>query len=181
MTTDKKGFGASKRRSPEHYARILKLRVENIYKRSEKHFWERVDKKGVDDCWEWTRCKNMHGYGKLSWRGRLTKAHRVAWMLTYGDLKPTDWILHHCDNPACCNPKHLYVGDHAQNTRDAVERHCYRFGADHPMAKLTEKDVMNILALKGKDSQNSIANRFGVNSETIRQIMIGNHWKHISV
>lgn len=172
-------MNSNMQRSKEHYARIVKKRIENTYARSEKHFWERVKILGDDECWEWQRCRNFLGYGKVSWRGRLVKTHRLAYLLTYGSLCDKDWVLHKCDNPPCCNPRHLYKGDHAQNTKDAVERHAYSHGSKHKSAKLTEEKVIEILKLRGKFSGDKIGFIFGVGGEVIRRIFHGTAWKHV--
>lgn len=85
-------------------------------------FWSRVAL--VDDnarCWLWTG-RLFKGYGYFSYRGEC-RAHRVAFMLKHGPDSVRDvWILHHCDNRACCNPAHLYAGTHEDNMRDCQLR-----------------------------------------------------------
>ena len=89
-------------------------------------FWSQVDKSGGPDaCWPWTgRIRNAKGYGGFHVEGRFQVAHR--WLLGYLRGKPLKWPdeigCHRCDNPPCCNPAHLYIGDHHQNTLDAIER-----------------------------------------------------------
>ena len=89
--------------------------------------WAKVDRRGPDDCWPFTGSLNEYGYGAVrvgGRRGRLVKAHRLAWMLANDvhDLTPVDHICHHCDNPPCCNPAHLYRGDYASNITDKIVR-----------------------------------------------------------
>lgn len=77
-------------------------------------------------CWNWTGCKNNKGYGKMYFRGRLTTVNRVVGSLYLRlDENPKLHVLHNCDNPACFNPKHLHLGTHADNIREAKER--FRF------------------------------------------------------
>lgn len=105
-----------------------------------ERFWDHVKQGAPDECWEWqSSAKSEFGYGIFQMgRGIGTRAaHQVAWELTNGD-RDGHWVLHHCDNPPCCNPGHLYLGDAKANGRDMSERgrsrsakvtHC---PADHP-------------------------------------------------
>lgn len=90
-----------------------------------ERFWKNVDVRGPDECWEYgKKARGPKGHGMFQ-RGRglgTIGSHRMAWILTHGELKPGEWVLHRCDNPPCCNPEHLYVGDHEQNMRDMGER-----------------------------------------------------------
>jgi hypothetical protein len=73
-------------------------------------------------CWEWIGIRAVNGYGRLSFRGRARTVHRLihAWM--YGPILDGLCILHHCDNPPCVNPDHLYRGTYKDNTRDMYMR-----------------------------------------------------------
>ena len=85
--------------------------------------WGRVDRSaGPDGCWPWLGCLNRTGYGQIAdEEGALQLTHRVALSLSLG--RPlTAFALHHCDNPPCCNPAHLYEGTQADNIRDMVAR-----------------------------------------------------------
>lgn len=81
------------------------------------NFWKRVDKSGGDNaCWEWGG-RTHKNYGTWHWNGVTEGAHRIAYRLSTAD--PADrLVLHSCDNPICCNPKHLRLGTHADNSLD---------------------------------------------------------------
>src|SRR5947209_19812053 len=84
-------------------------------------FWRRVVVAGADDCWVWTGARSKSGYGRIGADRprRVLQAHRVAYELTNGvHLPPEDCVLHRCDNPPCCNPAHLFLGDRAVNNAD---------------------------------------------------------------
>jgi hypothetical protein len=80
-------------------------------------FWDRV--LIGDGCWEWQGATSGKGYGRVSVGGRKLSAHRVAWTLWNGPITSGLFILHHCDNPPCVRPDHLFEGTHLVNMRDA--------------------------------------------------------------
>src|SRR6266542_5251028 len=88
-------------------------------------FWARVDRSGGPNaCWPWTggRIIKGSGYGQFILHGKHTTAHRAAFELTYGAVLPGMQVCHTCDNPPCCNPKHLWVGTPADNMTDRIRK-----------------------------------------------------------
>jgi hypothetical protein len=87
-------------------------------------FWANVDQSaGPDACWPWTGT-NTHGYGELSIaQRRAVRAPRLSWEIAHGRPFPVGMnALHHCDNPPCVNPTHIYPGTQADNVRDMHAR-----------------------------------------------------------
>lgn len=91
--------------------------------------WSKVDKSGGEDsCWRWTKGVDKNGYGKLTrkvpgLRKQITlRAHREAYKLANGDIPENMFVCHTCDNPSCCNPKHLFLGLPKDNTADMVAK-----------------------------------------------------------
>lgn len=85
-------------------------------------FWALTDQAG--ECWEWRGRTHATGYGVARYRGQTIGAHRVAWIIAHGDapIPAGGFICHHCDNPPCVRPDHLYLGDRRTNAQDARSR-----------------------------------------------------------
>ncbi len=147
----------------------------------EDWFWPKVDIRGPDECWPWKWHRRRHGYGGLRREGKSLTASRVAWELANGPI-PVDpltgrelWILHRCDNPPCCNPAHLFVGTHEDNTMDAARK-----GRAGGKRKLQAEQVRKIRALAAEGrSQKSLAQQFAVDQTTISAIILRRSWAQI--
>lgn len=156
----------------------------------EERFWEKVDIRSDDECWEWKGSKNKKGYGEFWFpqRGKHTRAHQVSWILKYGDIRDSYCVLHKCDNPPCVNPKHLFLGTNQDNMEDRQQKGRWNsrflFGTEHPQHgenskhhKLSESDVHEIRSLKNQGtSLREIGKRFGVSHGVINNIIQGRKW-----
>ncbi len=87
-------------------------------------FWVKVKKEG--NCWEWIGAKVKDGYGgfmlKRDGKWKLWRVNRLMWAITNGEIPRGIQVLHECDTPHCCNPKHLWLGTPLQNMRDKCEK-----------------------------------------------------------
>lgn len=86
-------------------------------------FWSKVNKHGpragrLGCCWVWTAAHDQDGYGLFKLKGKMLRAHRVAW----GDVPLGLNVLHHCDNPPCVRRSHLFLGTVADNNHDAIAK-----------------------------------------------------------
>lgn len=156
-------------------------------------FWSKVNKLGPNDCWEWMARRNPKGYGTFRGPNGCTNAHRIAWELTFGPIPKGQPVLHDCpggDNPACCNPAHLWIGTVGDNNRDRHSKGRTACGIKIPLAKLTDQIVQQIradYAQTSKLSQRSpfhlrqweIAEKYGVGPDTISKIVTRKLWKHV--
>jgi transposase len=136
-------------------------------------FWERVDQSGgADACWPWTGCRMPRGYGKLYVsRVGTSYAHRVAFELTNGPISAGMVVCHHCDNPPCCNPRHLFVGTHKDNSQDASRKKRWpsRLGMYAGGRKVTDELISEIAASHTSgESMRSIAKRLGISRMAVR-------------
>jgi hypothetical protein len=94
-----------------------------------ERFWQYVVE--TEGCWLWTGTINKAGYGQITPRkGHKALAHRLSWMMLRGDIPPGMCVLHHCDNPPCVNPEHLFIGTAKDNMQDM-----YRKGRARPGGK----------------------------------------------
>lgn len=133
----------------------------------------------ITECWLWTGALNRDGYGSLTHGGRAESAHRAAYKVFVGPIKPPLQVLHHCDVRNCMNPKHLYLGVHADNMRDREVRGRVKHakGEDHRDAKLSEADVRAIRC--DARMQKVIAAEYGVARSLVSMICGHKIWKHI--
>ncbi len=146
-------------------------------------FWSYVQKKGPNDCWPWRRATNGK-YGRFALRkNELYYAHRFTYYLEYGIDPDILYVCHHCDNPLCCNPRHLFLGTQYDNLQDASKKG--RLGRNmqgekNGNVKLTEEKVKEIrYFLKIGIMQIIIAEMFNVTPTTILNIKKGILWKHL--
>lgn len=107
----------------------------------EERIMKFIDVKEENDCWEFKGSKNKDGYGKIGIGGKKNEsAHRVIFKIYNFDIPKNMVILHTCDNPSCCNPKHLVLGTQNDNIQDMVQkrRNKIRKGSIMPLELLDE-------------------------------------------
>lgn len=147
----------------------------------EQRFWEKVDKRGPEECWNWTAGKTKQGYGNIGTGGRgtpKTMAHRLSYEIAFGPIPDGKYILHSCDNPSCVNPAHLRAGTPKENVHDAMERGRLKnppllFGSKNFKAALTDEQV-KLIKMCGKEIKTSqLAKLFGVAHSTVARIRNG--------
>lgn len=148
-------------------------------------FWAKVEILGTDECWPWLASRDRHGYGHIGLGGReggTGYAPRVSWELHNGPIPEGLWVLHRCDNPACVNPAHLFLGTPKDNTADMmVKGRANRArGEDSGGAHFTAEQVVEIRATHARGrSMRALARQHGVSHSTISAMVHLRTWSHV--
>jgi len=149
-------------------------------KTPEQRFWERIDKRSVNECWEWMGRKEKEGYGIFTINGKRMATHRYSYELHNGSIDKKLDVLHKCDNPACCNFLHLFQGTHIDNMKDMISKNRHAIGEKIWSTKLTESEVIEIRErLQNKIPERTIAQEFGVSRGAISCIKRNDTWKYV--
>lgn len=154
-------------------------------KNTPESFWRKIDVQlNTNVCWNWLG-RTEKGYGRIKWNGRLEYVHRVAHELHYGIVPPRNLdVCHQCDNRACCNPYHLFLGTRQENVDDMIAkgRKVVAFGEKHGNAKLTDAQVVEIRQLfaAGGISKSALARRYNIYHGQIGKIIRGTARKSAS-
>ncbi len=165
---------ASKGLCKYHYERIRTGRAPVKPTRMEV-FLSRIAQDDSSGCWVWTAGRARAGYGVFGMDGRTITAHRAAWRLFRGEIPRGVFVCHHCDNPPCCNPDHLFLGTCADNVADMIskDRHARRERNGH--AKLNSRTVAAIRRCRGL-SHRELAERYGVSRSLIGMVLARKRW-----
>jgi hypothetical protein len=152
-----------------------------------KRFLMRVEMRGENECWPWTgsrlkvRGAQWHGQWTPTGGNAPEMTHRAAWRLFVGPIPDGQFVLHKCDNPACVNPAHLFLGSQADNVKDMWQKNRANprqtHGEKHWSAKLTAEIVQQIRGSHDRDAD--LAAKYGVARSTICDIRKRRIWKHI--
>jgi len=144
-----------------------------------------IDVKGPEDCWNWLGGKKS-GYGRISVNGYAENVTRVIYRLVYGSLLVDEVVMHSCDNPSCCNPKHLKAGSRRENAeqRDLRGRREPPIGTKNGRALVDEEFVRKVRleyleGFQGGITYRKLANRYQVKLALIANIVNRRTWKHI--
>lgn len=178
--TDKKYLQMCERAAKARASRSAKNKLpETIAAR----FWSKVDKRGPDECWPWTAGRIAFGYGHFRLHYRKINASRYAYILTNGPISDEILVCHECDNPPCCNPKHLFLGTHKDNAQDCIKKGRSKppSGESHGMAKLTDEKVKEIRQrYTNGERMIDLALEYEVTKTTIIEIVAGTHWLKVT-
>ena len=156
----------------------------------EQRFWEKVDIRGDDECWNWKANKIPQGYGYISvgnkWKGtrKELRTHRVSYELSFGEVPLGLVVKHKCDNPSCVNPRHLEAGTQKSNIKEMVVRGRQKlnpnYGAKNHATKLSELTVQRIRIVGNGLSIKTVAKMLNVSDATVAHIRTGRNWPYIT-
>ncbi len=143
-------------------------------------------------CWAWSGAIDDSGYGRLApgvddGRRVPLRAHRVSWELANGIISDGLWVLHHCDNPPCTRPDHLFLGTAADNSADMASKGRgfvpeSRGGAGSPVAKMTDESAsLAIARVRSGERRTDVARSMGVSPSTIGLLVKRKTWRHLTV
>ncbi len=135
-------------------------------------FLTKVNKAGQGGCWFWTASRKPNGYGHFAKSSKKPSyAHRVSYELHNGQIPSGLCVLHSCDNPACVNPAHLFLGTQAENIADMISK-----GRNVDRRRLSEDQVRAIRRLAGAMTHANIAALFGVGRSNVGAIINRKTW-----
>lgn len=152
-------------------------------KDAKRYIRDRVKIDPGTGCWIWARYRLPGGYGRAWFCDRHRYVHRLSYEKFTGPIPDGLHVLHRCDNRACCNPEHLFLGTQADNMADRDRKGRQAKGETVHSSKLTERDVLDIRMLidhsRGQNLK-QIGDLYGVTYDAIYCIKVGKTWRHVS-
>jgi hypothetical protein len=163
------------------YDKMTLAEGDGLLVRKAARFWSKVQF-SHEGCWLWNASTNARGYGQFGCGGAaggMVFAHRQAYIFAVGSIPREICVLHHCDNPICVRPDHLFLGTRADNMQDASRKgrlngNPVLFGEAHPRTKISSVQVEELRALrKSGETYKALAHRFGLGKTQVRRIICG--------
>ena len=148
-----------------------------------ERFWSKVDRRGPDECWPWTKgTYGDTGYGCFWLKGRSWGAHVVVLLICGIEIPAGHLVLHECDNPPCCNPAHVHPGTQSQNIKDAHARgRIDQRGERNHQAKVTGDIVREMRGMftgkRGEQAQ--FCRTYGLSPATVNEIVHRRIWRDV--
>ena len=135
----------------------------NLSPKQAHRFWSLVDASMPDACWPWLGAiLQRGGYGQVSFNYQKYRAHRVAYSLVKGSLNKNQVVMHTCDNPVCCNPRHLIAGSQCENMADMT--------AKGRRIRVLDDTAITQICAAPVGSHKKLATRYGVSVSQIFRV-----------
>lgn len=146
-------------------------------------FWLKVERGAEDECWPWMGYKHPSGHGLTTHQSLSILASRKAWVLTHGPIHLRNACVNHrCDNAACCNPKHLYLGTRSDNMVDrwanTAPDERAGFGRPHVLSYSEMEDLWQMRRHGATLAQ--CAEKFGVHRATVARYITAERKKRVA-
>lgn len=131
-------------------------------------------------CWEWSGDRDKDGYGRVSVGSKNVFVHRLIYELCVSEIPMGMQVLHHCDNPPCCNPDHLFVGTNQDNVDDMTGKGRQRRGEEIRTSKMTPETVRELRRrYSDGETVKLLAIEYGISEQSARHIIGRRSWKHV--
>lgn len=169
--------------NPNHLTLVNKDEMKDVLCPLESRFWNNVDKRGENECWEYKGTPSQT-YPVIRRHGKQIRASRFSYELHYGSIPKGLLVCHRCDNPRCVNPAHLFLGTAKDNANDMINKGRWN-GAKGEQVKgsrFKEADIQFIRQcdLDKSMSVEQLAKKYGVYKYYIRKIQRKEYWKWVN-
>ena len=156
--------------------------MQRTVKTLEERFWPKVNK--TDGCWLWIGAISTAGYGRIYKDHAVQPAHRASYEIHRGPIPANSFVCHHCDNPPCVNPDHLFLGNNSDNMKDMWNKKRSPMkpfhGEESNLARLSASQVLEIIKLRENGlSGANVARMFRVTPGHVRLIIRKEVWSHL--
>lgn len=155
----------------------MKKRITMTEEQRRRRFWSRVDRSGGPNaCWPWLGGKHERGYGQMNWNGKTVRCSRKVWEITHGPIPRGLHVLHKCDNPPCCNPRHLFLGTVKVNAEDRTQKHrgYIGYGEANPATKWSDAEIAELRRrYAAGETRKQLAAAYKMSIPNVRKIVLG--------
>ena len=146
---------------------------------ADERFWEKVVILDKESCWEWQKLSRQpEGYGSFYDGDKTIGAHRYSWTIHFGKIPEGLYVCHHCDNPPCVNPSHLFLGSSDDNNKDMAKKGRCAHGEHHGVSTLTSEQVLRLRHQYNHTNitQLELSKIYHISQSTVSNIVRGETW-----